>query len=167
MTRNQIRPGSGHRSRPTVSGVLWDSHLKRGGGRRSGLVSGFCAVEASVLQLAEHRWQGGRRRQLGSAQHGPARPGPAGCSSTRRSSGLRGSSSGRDGFKAGEQQLSSGSGASAAARPPFLWVSDWVQCRLGVGGLLLLLIFLFHGRRAEAAGRKEGRKKTRGWCWET
>lgn len=78
----------------------------------------------------------------------------------------RGSSGGRDGFKAGEQQLSSGSGPSAAALPPFRWKSDSVQTRFSVGGLLLLLIFLFHGRRAEAAGRKKEGKKTRGACWE-
>ena len=99
----------------------------------------------------------------GSARLGSARLGPAGCSSTRRSSRLRCSSGGRGGFKAAEQQLSSASGPSAAALPPFRWKSDSVQARFGVGGpLLLLLIFLFHGRRAEAAGRKEGRKKRAG-----
>lgn len=137
----------------SVSGVPRDSHLK-GDRRRSGRVSGFGAVEASVLQLAEHYQQGGRRRRLGSA----------GLSTARQAAGPPG---GRGGFKDVGERLSSGSGPSAAAPPPFLWMSGSVQCRFGVGGPLLLLIFLFHGRRAEAAGRKEGRKKTRRGCWET
>lgn len=91
-----------------------------------------------------------------------ARLGPAGCGSTRRSSRLRSSSSARVVFKAGKRQLGSGSGPSAAALPPFRWKSGSVQCGPSVTGLRRLLIFLFHGRRAETAGRKGGRNETPG-----
>lgn len=122
-----------------------------GEGGRWGPVSGSDAVEASVPQ------QDWRRQRLDTARFGPAQPGrlqlhppllqaPELQRRSRRAQGRTG---------AAELGLWSVSSRGAA-----------IPLDVGLGSLSaqvrrprLLLIFPLHGRRAEAAGRKEGRKE--------
>lgn len=147
--------------RLTISGVLRDSHLRGAGGGLLG--SGFGVVEgfSPAASWASSGNDGG------PAGPGSVRPAPGGMQLhpplfraprvQRRSRWVQGRG------RATALGFRSVSCRSAAMAPG----SDVVQCRLGVGAPPQLLIFLFHGRRAEAAGRKEGRKKTRGGRRET
>lgn len=91
-----------------------------------------------------------------------ARLGLTGCSSTRGSSRLRGSSGGGELFKTPERQLSAGSGPSAGALLPFHCTCELVQDRLSGGGQPRLhsLLFTAEGPRLQE-GRKGGRKSAR------
>lgn len=103
-----------------------------------------------------------------TARLGSARLGPVGCSSTRRSCRLRSSAapaalvSAQGRGTAAELGLRSVSSRSADIPLGERVGSVSVPCRRAAAASHLP----FHGRRAEAAGRKEGRKKTRRACWE-
>lgn len=94
-----------------------------------------------------------------SPWRGSARLGPEGCSSSsRRSSRLRGSGTpagsgrrGRDGVQGRGTAAELGLRSVSSRRAAIPLEVRWVQVRIPP-----LLIFLFYGRRAEAAGRKEG-----------
>lgn len=150
------------------------SYLK--GGQRE-ISSGFrvrcCRVvgpAASSASSAAAGGDGGSAR-LGSArsssvQSSPARPGPTRPGRLQlhppllQAPELRSSSGGRVGFKAEEQQLSSGSGPPAAAVPPFRWKSESVQRWLSVGGRCSLSssFFTAEGPRLQE-GKRERRKR--------
>lgn len=128
-----------------------------GGAGRSGLDSGRGVEDTSVLEVCLHR------RADGSVRLCSERSGPAGCSSTRPLlllllKAARGSGGGRVAFRAGGRQLSSASAPSAAARPTFLRKPGSVQCRLGFGPLLRLLIFIFSAEKGRDC-RKEGEEE--------
>ncbi|TNN32601.1 hypothetical protein EYF80_057236 [Liparis tanakae] len=160
--QDQTRLTAGARTGPVpVSGVQGAVLLKSQSSSRLSIVSR--AGDNGPARLGSARLGSARpsSARLGSARLGPARraAAPPGCSARAQgrgaAAGLRAASS-----RAAAIPLDVRLG-SDPVQTRFTLASGSVPCRRAAAAHLP-----FHGRRAEAAGRKEGRKNTRGACWE-